>query len=528
MATQAPFPGRYHPRLIEAAAALHENRLDVAERILKPHLKEDPYDARAIRMLAELAARIGRLKDSETLLRRALEINPNFTEARANLAMVLGRLGRAAEALPLLDEIFAAEPDRPGNLSLHAATLARLGGFDQALELYKRVIAKAPDQPRSLLTYGHMLKTVGRQEEAITAYRKAIGADPAVGEIWWSLANLKTVKFSKADIAAMEQVLTRDDLEDDDRFHIEFALGKAFHDLGRSDEAFGHYAAGNTLRRSYHPFIPGHLTEFVTRSIELFTTEVLTRTGGNPAPDPIFVVGMPRAGSTLVEQILSSHSLVEGTAELPEMPPIARSHGDYPASAVDMTADERREAGGEYLRRSAVQRRTERPFFVDKLPNNWMFVPFIQMVLPDAKIIDARRHPLGCCMSNYRQHFARGQDFTYDLTDLGRYYSDYVRLMAHMDAVMPGRVHRVIYERMIDDTEAEVRALLDHCGLDFEPACLEFYKTERAVRTASSEQVRKPIYKDAADEWRQYESHLQPLKKALGGVLDAYPEAPAT
>jgi predicted Zn-dependent protease len=513
---------------MEAAAAMHDNRLDVAERILKPYLKEDPFDVRAIRMLAELAARIGRLKDSETLLRRALEINPNFTAARANLAMVLGRLGRAAEALPLLDEIIAAEPDRPGNLSLHAATLARLGDFDQALQLYEQVISKTPDQPRALMTYAHMLKTIGRQDEAIAAYRKAADIDPALGEIWWSLANLKTVKFSDADIHAMEEVLGRDDLKDNDRFHVEFALGKAFHDFGRSDQAFAHYASGNALRRKYHPFIPGHLTEFVSRSVELFTAEVLERPGGNPAPDPIFVVGMPRAGSTLVEQILSSHSLVEGTAELPDMPPIARGRGDYPASAPDMTAAERRAAGDEYLRRSAVQRRTNRPFFVDKLPNNWMFVPFIQMVLPNAKIIDARRHPLGCCLSNFRQHFARGQDFTYDLTDLGRYYSDYVRLMAHMDAAMPGRVHRVIYERMIDDTESEVRALLDHIGLEFEPACLEFYKTERAVRTASSEQVRQPIYRDSADEWRRYETHLGPLKKALGPVLDAYPDAPAT
>jgi len=507
---------------------MHDNRLDIAERILKPYLKDDPFDVRAIRMLAELAARLGRLQDSETLLRRALEIDPNFNAARVNLAMVLGRLGRPAEALPLLDEILAAEPDRPGNLNLQAATLARLGDFEQALELYEDIIAKAPNQPRMLQTYAHMLKTVGRQSEAVAAYRKAAAIDPALGEVWWSLANLKTVKFSKADVRAMEQTLGRDDLRDNDRFHIEFALGKAFHDLGRADEAFGHYAAGNALRRKYHPFIPGHLTEFVSRSIELFTRDLLTSPGGNEARDPIFVVGMPRAGSTLVEQILSSHSLVEGTAELPDLPPIARSRGDYPASSVTMTANDRREAGDEYLRRSSVQRRTSRPFFVDKLPNNWMFVPFIQMVLPNAKIIDARRHPLGCCMSNFRQHFARGQDFTYDLTDLGRYYSDYVRLMAHMDAVMPGRVHRVIYERMIDETEAEVRALLDYCGLDFEEACLEFYKTERAVRTASSEQVRQPIYKDAADEWQRYDAYLDPLRDALGPVLDAYPEAPAT
>jgi tetratricopeptide (TPR) repeat protein len=528
MSSPSPLPGHWHPRLIEAAAAMHDNRLDLAERILKPHLKEDPFDVRAIRMLAELAARLGRLQDAETLLRRAIEINPDFTPARRNLAMVLGRLGRAAEALPLLDDIFAAEADRAGNLSLKAATLARLGDFEQAVELYEQMFARGASQPRALMSYGHMLKTVGRLDEAISAYRKAIAINPAVGEVWWSLANLKTVRFSEADVTAMHLALDRDDLKDDDRFHLEFALGKAFHDLGQPDRAFEHYSAGNALRRQYHPFNAGHLTKLVDRSIELFTREFLCRPGGSPAGDPIFVVGMPRAGSTLVEQILSSHSLVEGTAELADLPRIARGPNKYPGSTAALGEEERRVAGDEYIQRTAVHRRTDRPFFVDKLPNNWMFVPFIQLVLPNAKIIDARRHPLACCMSNFRQHFARGQDFTYDLTDLGRYYSDYVRLMAHMDTVTPGRVHRVIYERMIDDTEVEVRALLDYCGLEFEPACLEFYKTERAVRTPSSEQVRQPIYKDSAEEWRRYEAHLEPLKEALGPVLDSYPEAPAT
>ena len=507
---------------------MHEDRLDVAERILKPHLKDDPFDVRAIRMLAELAARVGRLKDSETLLRRAVEIDPNFTAARSNLAMVLGRLGRPAEALELLDDIIADEPERAGNLSLKAATLARLGNVEQALELYEEVLASAPHQPRALQSYGHMLKTIGRQDEAVAAYRQALALNPLLGEVWWSLANLKTVRFSAEDIAAMRLSLERQDLKDDDRFHLEFALGKALHDLGKSDEAFAHYASGNALRRQYHPFNSGHLTEFVERSIAIFTAEFLSRSGGNPAPDPIFVLGMPRAGSTLVEQILSSHSLVEGTAELPDMPRIARGSRKYPAAVVDLTDDQRRAAGDEYLERSAVQRRTDRPLFVDKLPNNWMFVPFIHLVLPNARIIDARRHPLGCCFSNFRQHFARGQDFTYDLTDLGRYYADYVRLMAHVDAVLPGRVHRVIYERMVDDTEAEVRALLDYCGLEFEPACLEFYNTERAVRTPSSEQVRQPIYRGATEEWQRYAKHLGPLKDALGDVLEAYPEAPAS
>ena len=508
---------------------MHDNRLDIAERILKPHLKEDPYDVRAIRMLAEVAARIGRLKDSETLLRRAIEIAPAFTPAHTNLAMVLGRLGRAAEALDVLDEVFRDQPEGPGDLNLRAATLARLGDIEQALALYEHGLKQRPNQPRLLITYGHLLKTVGRLEESVAAYRRALELNPKMGDSWWSLANLKTVKFDDGDIAAMERVLSNADLIDGDRFHIEFAIGKAFHDVGRNDEAFEHYSAGNALRRKYHPFKSGHLTDMVDRCIELFTADVLDRPGGCDAPDPIFIVGMPRAGSTLVEQILSSHSQVEGTSELSDMPAIARGdHRRYPADAIELTADERREAGEEYLKRTAVNRRTDRPFFIDKLPNNWMFVPFIHLVLPNAKIIDARRHPLGCCLSNFRQHFARGQDFTYDLGDLGRYYSDYVRLMAHVDDVLPGRVHRVIYERVVDDTEAEVRALLDYCGLAFEPACLEFYNTERAVRTPSAQQVRQPIYRDSAEEWRRYEAHLEPLKAALGPVLDSYPEAPAT
>jgi len=517
---------RWPPRLIEAAMAMDENRLDVAERLLKPHLKEDPFDVRAMRMLAELAARIGRLKDSEVLLRRALEIAPNFTPARTNLAMVLGRLGRPAEALGLLDELFELEPEAIGHINLKAATLGRLGDFEQAIQLYETAIERSPEQPRVWLSYGHMLKTVGRTEEGIAAYRKAIALKPSFGQAWWSLANLKTARFTENDIAAMRAALSAADVTDDDRFHLDFALGKALHDAGDADEAFAYYAAGNARRRGYHPFRSGELTRLVDRSIEQFTADMLARAGGNPAPDPIFIVGMPRAGSTLIEQILSSHSRVEGTTELPDLPAIARANGRYPASALEKDDAERYAAGQEYLKRTAAQRRTERPIFIDKLPNNWMFTPFIHWILPNAKIVDARRHPLGCCMSNFRQHFARGQDYTYDLGDLGRYYSDYVRLMAHVDDVLPGRVHRVIYERMVEDTESEVRALLDYCGLEFEPACLEFYNTDRAVRTPSAQQVRQPIYRDSADEWRRYHAFLDPLRNALGPITDAYPAVP--
>jgi len=529
VATKAPATGQWHPRLIEAAVAMNENRLDVAERLLKPHLNDDPFDVFAIRMLAELAARIGRWKDAENLLRRAIEIAPGFTAARANLALVLGRMGRPADAMALLDDVLAAEPDEPGHWNLKAATHGRLGDYEQAIQWYEDVLARSPRQPRVLLSYGHMLKTVGRQADGIAAFRKAIEVKPALGEAWWSMANLKTVKFDGADIAAMEAALLSPGLSNEDRFHLDFALGKAMHDAGRNDEAFRHYSAANALRLKSQPYEADRITHIVDRCIEKLTAEVFAeRSGGCEARDPIFIVGMPRAGSTLVEQILASHSLVEGTSELPDIPALARKAGVYPRGALELSVQERRDAGEDYLKRAGVQRRTAKPFFIDKLPNNWLYVPFIQLILPNAKIIDARRHPLGCCFSNFRQHFARGQDFTYDLENVGRYYADYVRLMAHVDAVLPGRVHRVIYERMVDDTETEVRALLDYCGLEFEPGCLEFYKTDRAVRTASSEQVRRPIYRDATEEWKPYDAFLGPLKAALGPVLESYPEAPAS
>ena len=527
--TSSPPIGQPHwsPRLIEAALALHDNRLDVAERLLKAYLKTDPFDARAIRMLAELAGRLGRMTDAETLLRRAVELAPNFTAARANLALVVSRLGRPAEALDLLEAVFAAEPDEIGHSNLKAATLGRLGDFDEAIRLYESVLAKAPRQPRVWLSYGHMLKTVGRQAEGIAAYRQAIALKSGLGEAWWSLANLKTVRFDAADTAAMLTALEEPDISDEDRFHLDFALGKAMHDAGDAASAFAHYDSGNRLRRATQPYRAAETARLVDRSIEAFTAEAFeSRPDGAEARDPIFIIGMPRAGSTLIEQILASHPMVEGTGELQDLPMLARDRKDYPQSILAADAGVRRALGEEYLKRSSVQRRTDRPIFIDKLPNNWLFVPFIHLILPRATIIDARRHPLGCCLSNFRQHYARGQAFSYDLSDMGRYYRDYVRLMAHVDAVLPGRVHRVIYERMVDDTEAEVRALLDACGLPFDPACLEFHTTERAVRTASSEQVRRPIYRDATEEWRRYENYLDPLRDALGPVVDRYPEVP--
>ena len=509
---------RYHPRLLAAAEAMADNDLPRAEPLLRAHLKADPYDVHAIRMFAELAGRIGRMGDAETLLRRALEIAPGFTPARANLALVLYRQNRPAEALAELDRVAVEDPGNPGHANLRAATLGRVGGFDEALALYEQVLRDLPDQPKVWMSYGHMLKTVGRQAEGIAAYRRAIALSPALGEAWWSLANLKTVRFTDADIAAMQAALEAGELSDADRLHLDFALGKALEDRGDGERAFAHYAAGNALRRASLDYDAAETSRFVDRLIAIATPEFLAARAGQgcPAADPVFVLGMPRAGSTLIEQILASHSAVEGTSELADIPALARAEADYPNSLERLTADDLRVLGESYLERTRIQRQTDAPRFVDKLPNNWAHVLFIHLTLPNATIIDARRDPLDCCVSNYKQHYARGQPFSYDLADMGAYYRDYVRLMAHVDRVLPGRVHRVIHEELVADTPAQVRALLAACGLDFEPACLAFHETERAVRTASSEQVRQPISTAGIGAWRNFAPWLGPLRAALG------------
>jgi tetratricopeptide (TPR) repeat protein len=518
--------GIHNPRLMDAALALHDNRLSDAEPLLRAHLKDDPFDVAAIRMMAELAGRIGRYKDAESLLRRALELAPDFGAARANLATCLYRQNKSAEAIAELDRVLIDDPENIGSANLKAAALSRIGGFDEALDLYLQVLRAAPNQPKVWMSYGHMLKTVGRQAAGIVAYRRALDLQPGLGEVWWSLANLKTYKFTPDDIAQMQTALSGT-ISDEDRFHLDFALGKAFEDAKDHAKSFAHYAAGNTLRRTKISYDADETTAFVDKCIALFTPEFFGQRKGQgcPAPDPIFILGMPRAGSTLVEQILSSHSFVEGTSELPDIPALARTK-DYPDNLASLSATDLRDLGQSYLDRTRIQRKTDRPYFIDKLPNNWVHIGFIHLILPNAKIIDARRHPLGCCFSNFKQHFARGQAFSYDLTDMGRYYADYVRLMAHIDRVLSGRVHRVIYENMVDNTEAEVRTLLAACGLDFDPACLEFHKTERAVRTASSEQVRQPIFRDGTEGWRAFEPYLGPLKAALGNTLSDYPAAP--
>ena len=518
------------PRLLRAGDALATNDLPVDESLLRPYLMKRPNDVAAIRMMAELAARIGRPVDSENLLRRALELAPQFIAARANLATILYKQQRPAEAIAELDRITAEGATDLGYSSLRAAALGRLGGHEEAIALYREVLERRPDNPRIWMSLGHNLRTLGRVEEAIDAYRRGSALRPNYGEIWWSLANLKTFRFTDADIAAMESALEATALTDEDRVHLRFALGKAMEDRERWAESFAHYDAANRGRRKALHYKRSEIRRQVESSIAVLTPEFFAEREdfGFPASDPIFIVGLPRAGSTLVEQILSSHPQVEGTTEHPDIPMMARRlpGGDetkdlhrLPESLAELTADQCRDLGEEYLQRIAPHRVTDRPFFIDKLPNNWAMLPFIRLILPKAKIVDARRHPLACGFSNFKQHFSRGQAFTYDLTDIGDYYAQYVRMMRHLEQVLPGWVTRVVNEDLVADPEGEIRRLVAALGLEWDDSCLSHHETNRAIRTPSAEQVRQPVNAAGVDQWRHYEPWLGPLVDALGETV---------
>ena len=524
----------YHPELMAAAEQLCQNRLPAAEAGLRDYLKRFPTDFVAIRMLAELASRLGRYEDAEQLLRRCLELAPNFTAAERNYALVLQRQNKVVEALAVIAHQLALEPGDPSLLSLKASCLVKIGKYAEAIAIYADILPRFPDQPKLWMSYGHALKTENQSAAAIVAYRRSIEQMPELGEAYWSLANLKTFRFTESESEAMQTQLARPDLGAEDRLHLHFALGKAAEDDGAYALSFQHYQAGNRLRHDQIGYDALDTALAADRAIRLFDAPFLRRHAGagSPATDPIFIVGLPRSGSTLIEQILASHASVEGTMELPDLQAIAKLLGGrkkigdpsaYPEMLAELDAAQLQGLGEDYLERTRIQRKTDRPFFIDKMPNNFFHVGLIHLILPRARIIDARRHPLACCFSAFKQHFARGQGFSYDLADLGRYYADYVRLMAHFDAVLPGRVHRVYYERMVADSEPEIRRLLDYCGLAFDPDCLTFWRNSRSVRTASAEQVRQPIYTEGLQQWRHFEAWLDPLKAALGTVLEDYP-----
>jgi len=515
-----------HPELVEATRLLGDGKLGKAERIVRDLLKKHPADVSAIRMLADIGIKMGQLKDASHLLERCLELAPDFHAARHSYAMVLNRRQKPEAAIQETEKLLAQEPNNPNFLTLKASVLTRIGDQPGALEIYEKVLQNYPNQARAQMSYGHTLKTVGRLDEAIEAYKKCVRLSPEVGEAYWSLANLKTFRFSDEDIDSMRSQVTTKGGDADDQAHLAFALGKALEDRKAYDESFKFYKRGNGIRRVEHRHSQKvNVLDSVRQVRALPGAFFEQRRGwGCRAPDPIFIVGLPRAGSTLLEQILASHSQVEGTSELQDIITISRKLGDrsrknpagkYPEVLAELTQDQCRELGESYLETTRIHR-SDTPVFIDKMPNNFRHIGLIHLILPNSKIIDARRHPMGGCFSSFKQMFAHGQTFTYGLEEIGKYYRDYVRLMDHWDAVLPGRVHCVQYEEMVTDTEAQIRALLDYCELDFEEQCLKFYETDRAIRTPSAEQVRKPIYKEGLEQWRNFEAHLDPLKEALG------------
>jgi tetratricopeptide (TPR) repeat protein len=509
-----------------ALAAYYDQDFKLAEERVRAFLMQVPDNPVAMRLLAELGTRMGEYEDAQFILEKCKELNPDYVAARFDLADVLNKRFHYERALEEAEELVAVEADNPHFLMLRANLLLQIGETAQAMAEYEAIQRREPGNVTLNLTMGHALKTLGRLDEAIGSYRRAYSLKPNFGDAYWSLANLKTYRFTEGEIAAMKAGEAAPETAADDRIHLCFALGKAFEDARDFAQSFEYYERGNRIRQGILGYRPEAITREVDQQIahckaELFAVKAGS---GSPSDDPIFVVGLPRAGSTLLEQILASHSQVEGTTELPDIMAIAsrlngrQAQGEadrYPANLSDLSPEDLTRLGQGYIDSTRVHRREGKARFIDKMPNNFRHIGLIHLILPNARIIDARREPLACGFSVFKQLFAQGQDFSYDLAHIGRYYRDYLRLMTHWDAVLPGRVLRVQHEDVLDDLEGQVRRMLEFCGLPFEQACVEYHRTERAVRTPSSEQVRRPINRDGTVVWKDYEPWLAPLKQAL-------------
>ena len=525
-AIQASLRGRAHR---QAARALASGMSQEAMPILEALIAEDDSDVVALVMLGQQLSKDSRYDQAEPLLRRATETAPSDLPARLAFAEHLHRARRPAEALEQLDQI-GPRSETQASRSLRAHVLRDLGRQAEEAAILEELAAGADRPDGFRLRLGHAYRTLGRTEEAIAAYRAVLAARPHEGAAWWSLANLKTAVFSDDDIRLMHEGAERTETPVSNRCQLHFALGKAFEDRGEPERAFRHYEQGNRLRQQSTDYRPETIAQWVERSIALLTPAFFAdrQGGGCQSPDPIFILGMQRSGSTLVEQILDSHPQVEGTAELRDLPAVIGELGaaaerqgiSFGEHLSRLTGDQLRGVGEEYLRRTRIHRKTDKPFFIDKLPTNWMYAGIMRLVLPKAKIIDVRRHPLGCCFSNWKQHYGKGLEHSYSMQTMARHYADYVQLMRHLDAVQPGAVHRLIYEHLVEDFEGEVRRLLDYLGLPFSEACLDFHANRRSVRTISAGQVRQPINRRGVDQWKQYEQWLGPMKQALGPVLE--------
>lgn len=526
------------PAVIKATGLFCEGDWAAAEKVVRAQLLQHGDHPEAMRLLARIAISRDILDEADVLLEAAVQMDPEYVELRRDYACVLLDRHKYTDAIRELDRLLAVDPDSRDYRTLRATAAVGLGDHEAGIRGFTAVLEQTePASPTAadlLLSIGHSHKTLGQRPQAVDAYQRAIAIRPHFGDAYWSLANLKTYRFSDADIEALRKTEADESLSSMDRYHLCFALGKALEDRRDYSTSWHYYARGNAMKRAASRYRPDLLEQNTRLQREVCTPAFFAaRAGwGCAAPDPIFILGLPRAGSTLLEQILASHSQVEGTQELANIPRYAlqlqglnpdMDNPRYPKSLLDLDQDRVREFGQKYLDDTRIYR-GDRPFFIDKMPNNFRHVGLIKLILPNAKIIDARREPMACCFGNLKQLFARGQEFCYSIEDIARYYRTYLDLMAHWNEALPGQVLKVQHEDVVDDLEGSVRCILEFLGLPFESACLEFHKNVRSVKTASSEQVRQPIYREGLDQWRHYEPWLGELRERLGDALTRYRE----
>ncbi|MGH8863221.1 MAG: tetratricopeptide repeat-containing sulfotransferase family protein [Burkholderiales bacterium] len=519
-------------RRLMALAAEHqkEGRLDEAEHLYRRILRHNPRNVDALRLLALISLKAGRDGEAESLLEKAIALAPDYLLAILDLGRLRKEQDRFGEALQCFDQAIALDPGNVPAHYLRGSTLAPASFTQEAIAAYQECLRLRPDHVGALIGLGHVLKAVGRYHEAVASYDACIRQLPDFGETYWSLANLKTYHFDDATIAEMERRVSGT-VTVQSEVNFLFALGKAYEDRGEFERAWEYYRSGNTKQRSEVSYDPVQTESMNDRLVDVFSAEFLQshRGVGLADPAPIFIVGLPRSGSTLLEQILASHSQVEGTSELPYLGRVAtwlnRNRADginYPEAVRELQPSNFKSLGEDYLAFAQMHRRSGAARFIDKNPNNFANIGFLSLILPNARVIDARRHPLDACLSCYRQLFAKGQHFTYDLTEIGEYYLQYQRMMDHWATVLPGQMLTVQYEEVVADFEAQVRRLLEFCGLPWEEACLRFYESDRPVRTPSSEQVRQPIYDRSVGHWRYYARHLDELITVIEPIRERY------
>ena len=512
----------------------HEGKPVQAEALCRVFLRKNPTHIEAMRLLAQIGEQLGAMDEAEFLLESAVEFEPDNVQSRFDYLQILRKRQKYAKAMEQARHLYQRDNNNPVFQSQLAIQEMQAGDYETAIALFQNVLKTTPGDPATLTSMGHAYKTFGQQEEGVKAYQDAAKARAEYGEAYFSLANLKTYRFSDSEMQAMHDQVEHGNLTYKDSIHFLFALGKAYEDRKDYENSFGFYKQANDLGRKQMRYNADNMTNNLSDQAQYCTKDVFNAKAGlgHMAKDPIFIVGLPRAGSTLLEQIVASHSQVDGTQELGHILALAhklrgRSQDPakikYPRLIKDIPAEKLEEFGRKFIEDTKIHRE-DAPYFIDKMPNNFRHIGLIHLILPKAKIIDARRHPMACCFSGFKQHFAEGQEFTYGLTQIGQYYRDYVNLMDHWDDVLPGKVLRVQYEDVVADTQMQVRRILDYLELPFEQGCVDFHQTKRSVRTPSSEQVRQPIFKGALEQWRNYEPWLDPLKQALGDeILSRYP-----